>query len=47
MTTVFSNARVDDETRRSRLYDGQVFVYSATPASRESRRCESSQSQVA
>jgi hypothetical protein len=35
MTTVFSNARVDDDTRRSRLYDGQVFVYSATPASRE------------
>jgi hypothetical protein len=35
MTTVLSNARVDDETRRSRLYDGQVFVYGATPVSRE------------
>jgi hypothetical protein len=35
MTTVFSNARVNDDTRRSRLYDGQVHVYSATPASRE------------
>ncbi|WP_329426475.1 hypothetical protein OG339_40175 [Streptosporangium sp. NBC_01495] len=33
MTTVFSNSVVDDETRRELLYQGQVFVYSATPAS--------------
>lgn len=35
MTTVLSNARVDDDTRRNGLYAGQVFVYSASPASRE------------
>ncbi|MER5645331.1 hypothetical protein [Streptosporangium sp. NPDC002524] len=33
MTTVFSNSVVDDDTRREQLYQGQVFVYSATPAS--------------
>ncbi|MER6825438.1 hypothetical protein ABT352_05565 [Streptosporangium sp. NPDC000563] len=33
MTTVFSNSLVDDDTRRELLYQGQVFVYSATPAS--------------
>ncbi|MET8047221.1 hypothetical protein ABZU75_06425 [Streptosporangium sp. NPDC005286] len=33
MTTVFSNSVVDDDTRRELLYQGQVFVYSATPAS--------------
>ncbi|MEU4408452.1 hypothetical protein AB0F88_28360 [Streptosporangium sp. NPDC023963] len=33
MTTVFSNSVVDDDTRREQLYRGQVFVYSATPAS--------------
>ncbi|WP_329089236.1 hypothetical protein [Streptosporangium sp. NBC_01469] len=33
MTTVFSNSVVDDNTRRELLYQGQVFVYSATPAS--------------
>ncbi|MFI6506284.1 hypothetical protein ACIBCT_01645 [Streptosporangium sp. NPDC050855] len=32
MTTVFSNSGVDDDTRRELLYDGQVFVHSATPA---------------
>jgi hypothetical protein len=35
MTTVFSNSVVDDETRRGLLYQGQVFVYSASPASIE------------
>ncbi|GAA2867148.1 hypothetical protein GCM10010517_26680 [Streptosporangium fragile] len=35
MTTVFSNSEADDDTRRELLYRGQVFVYSATPASRE------------
>jgi hypothetical protein len=35
MTTVFSNSVVDDETRRGLLYQGQVFVYSASPASAE------------
>jgi hypothetical protein len=35
MTTVMSDAIVDDATRRSELYAGRVFVYSATPASRE------------
>ncbi|WP_440100461.1 hypothetical protein [Streptosporangium sp. H16] len=33
MTTVFSNSAVNDDTRREQLYQGQVFVYSATPAS--------------
>jgi len=33
VTTVFSNSVVDDDTRRELLYQGQVFVYSATPAS--------------
>ncbi|MFF5108337.1 hypothetical protein [Streptosporangium sp. NPDC000509] len=33
MTTVFSNSLVNDDTRRELLYQGQVFVYSATPAS--------------
>lgn len=35
MTTVLSNAQVDDDARRNGLYDGQVFVYSAGPAGRE------------
>jgi hypothetical protein len=30
MTTVFSEARIDDETRRNRLCDGGVFIYPAT-----------------
>lgn len=33
MTTVFSNSVVDDDTRRGLLYEGKVFVHSATPAS--------------
>ncbi len=35
MTTVFSNSLVDDETRRGLLYRGNVFAYSATPASKD------------
>ncbi|GHE36362.1 hypothetical protein GCM10017673_43660 [Streptosporangium violaceochromogenes] len=35
MTTVFFNSEVDDDTRRGLLYEGKVFVYSATPASRD------------
>lgn len=35
MTTVFSNSVVDDDTRRGLLYEGKVFVHSATPASRD------------
>src|SRR5207245_1292780 len=33
MTTVFSNSAVDDDARRGMLYDGELFVYSATPSS--------------
>ncbi|WP_406319177.1 hypothetical protein OHA77_17920 [Streptosporangium sp. NBC_01639] len=35
MTTVFSNSVVDDDTRRGLIYEGKVFTYSATPASKE------------
>ncbi|HJQ48271.1 MAG TPA: hypothetical protein VJ870_18405 [Amycolatopsis sp.] len=35
MTTVFSSAVVNDEQRRSMLYNGAVFVYPASPVSRE------------
>jgi hypothetical protein len=35
MTTILSNANVDDDTRRGLLYDGNVFAYQATAASRE------------
>ncbi|MGN9845711.1 hypothetical protein ACTMTI_47075 [Nonomuraea sp. H19] len=35
LTTVYSNSRVDDETRRGLIFQGQVFVYSASPASSE------------
>ncbi|MCG5220659.1 2OG-Fe(II) oxygenase family protein [Streptosporangium soli] len=35
MTSVFSNSRVDDDTRRHLLFQGEVFVYSASPASAE------------
>ncbi|MEU8244842.1 hypothetical protein [Nonomuraea sp. NPDC048916] len=35
LTTVFSNSKADDETRRGLIYQGQVFVYSSSPASRE------------
>ncbi|MEV4253340.1 hypothetical protein AB0J52_09230 [Spirillospora sp. NPDC049652] len=31
---MFSNAVLDDDTRRGLLFQGEVFVYSATPASR-------------
>ncbi|MCP2340636.1 2OG-Fe(II) oxygenase family protein [Actinomadura rupiterrae] len=34
MTSVFSNAAMDDDTRRGMLFQGELFVYSATPASR-------------
>lgn len=33
MNTVYSNSPMDDGARRQQLYDGQLFVYSATPAS--------------
>jgi hypothetical protein len=33
MNTVYSNSPMDDEARRQQLYNGQLFVYSATPAS--------------
>ena len=33
MNTVYSNSPMDDEARRHQLYEGQLFVYSATPAS--------------
>ena len=33
MTTVLFNPSIVDEERRSRLYDGQVLVYSASPQS--------------
>ncbi|MEV5573371.1 hypothetical protein AB0L06_25290 [Spirillospora sp. NPDC052269] len=33
MTSVFSNAALDDDTRRGLLFQGEVFVYAATPAS--------------
>jgi hypothetical protein len=35
MTTVFSNSGVDDDTRRTMLYSGDIFVYPASPASAE------------
>ncbi|GAA3246871.1 hypothetical protein [Nonomuraea helvata] len=35
LTTVYSNSNVDDETRRGLIFQGQVFVYSASPATRE------------
>ncbi|MGW0808399.1 hypothetical protein [Nonomuraea sp. NPDC002799] len=35
MTAVFSNSGVDDETRRDLLFQGEVFVYSASPATTE------------
>jgi hypothetical protein len=33
MNTVYSNSPMDDEARRQQLYNGQLFVYSANPAS--------------
>lgn len=33
MNTVYSNSPMDDEARRQQLYEGQLFVYSATPTS--------------
>jgi hypothetical protein len=35
MSTVFFDARVSDEERRTQLYGGQLFVYSPTPSSLE------------
>ncbi|SEL55956.1 hypothetical protein [Nonomuraea pusilla] len=35
LTTVYSNSKVDDETRRGLIFEGQVFVYSASPATKE------------
>ncbi|GIH76223.1 hypothetical protein [Planobispora longispora] len=35
MTAVLSNSGMDDAGRRDLLYRGEVFVYSATPATRE------------
>jgi hypothetical protein len=34
MHTVYSNAAVDDDVRRARLYEGQLFVYSACKSSK-------------
>jgi len=33
MDAIFFDARVDDDTRRKQLYQGQLFVYSAGPSS--------------
>jgi hypothetical protein len=33
MNTIYFDAKVADDQRRARLYEGQVFVYSATPGS--------------
>jgi hypothetical protein len=33
MNTIYSNSRMKDEEWRQRLYNGQLFVYSASPAS--------------
>jgi len=35
MNTVYFDANVHDDQRRRQLYDGQLFVYSATPGSRK------------
>lgn len=35
--TVYVDSEVDDTTRRHRLYDGQLFVYTATPATKALR----------
>jgi hypothetical protein len=35
MSTVYANSTMSDERRRGELYAGQVFVYPASPASRE------------
>lgn len=32
MTAVFLDAKMDDEERRNRLYAGDIFIYSSTPA---------------
>ena len=34
MNTLFLDAVVSDDQRRTQLYDGQLFVYSTTPSSR-------------
>jgi len=34
MTTVYFDAKIDDDARRQALYDGDIFVYSPTPSSR-------------
>src|SRR4051794_17085458 len=34
MNTVYLDANVCDDTRRERLYNGQLFVYSASPSTR-------------
>jgi hypothetical protein len=33
MNTIYSNSSMDDEARRQQLYNGQLFVFSASPAS--------------
>lgn len=33
MNTIYFDPKVNDDQRRTRLYEGQVFVYSATPGS--------------
>src|SRR5438132_810538 len=35
MNTVFFDAKISDEQRRTQLYNGQLFVYSPTSSSRE------------
>jgi hypothetical protein len=34
MTAIFSNAKLTDQDRRTRLYDGDVFLYSASDSTR-------------
>ena len=38
MNTIYTNADVSDEIRRKRLYEGSVFVYSPSTASRRLAR---------
>ncbi|HUR05091.1 MAG TPA: hypothetical protein VM347_21285 [Nonomuraea sp.] len=35
MTTVFTGSTMNDDARRQRIFQGDVFVYAASPASRE------------
>ena len=33
MNAIYFDSRMDDETRRQKLYDGDLFVYSSSPSS--------------